>query len=882
MLAYGFYTISALRCRLSEINRARSPLRPPHAMTPPRLSAISCALTIAVLVSVAPRPAAAQTTIDRWLVLGPTPVLQPFGSAASDSSVLGNWRLRVDGSWPREGGTVPAPSGAALRWSRGDGSAASATMVYAAAYISSERWQRLTLESELAADEARRVWVDGARVTGTSVTLTRGKHMVLVQRAARGSAALGALSLRFNPAESGAVLVASLDPLHAPTWRELHSVRSVNTIATNPTGTRVAVVLRARDASADRTDTWLEVREVTGGKLLNEWRNGAPASPRWSPDGSRLALAVASDKPGSVGRDVMIWNAATNSSARVLRSESVASIVGWSPDGARIYYLGVERASRDSAAKPGAMTRLTEVWQRFGDSPDKMHLFAVNVAEGTRTTVVGDSAVGLAGASLSPDGKTIVFSRSVNHGEGPPWLRAELWTLDVATLATKRLLNLTNQAFSAPTTFAWAPDSRAIAFCGSAKEVQARADSTFSVYENELYATSIERPALVHLSEGYVPSVGAGLGCSQLVWNAKDGRIYAPVDAGARSMIARTVRAVTSAVDRTTLETMALPAETMSAFDIAGDAILAAVEGPTTPPSIQRIDLATGRASIVSSPNAGALESLAMPTWSAWSFRNSRGENIESWYWLPPAFDSTAKHPMIVHYYGGTLPMKKEFEERLLWFASNGYVVLMMNPAGAPGYGQKFSDYHANDWGYPAASDIIEGTQQFTATHAYVDASRVGNFGHSYGGFMTMHLLTRTKIFRTGISLAGISNIADYWGAGASGYSYTDGTCPGCYPWNRKDVYVDRSPLFQADNITTPLLLIHGDGDTNVVPTESEQMFTALRMLGREVELIRVAGENHGINSRPAVEEGRDGAMLDWFDKYLRDRPEAWTARWAR
>jgi dipeptidyl aminopeptidase/acylaminoacyl peptidase len=145
-----------------------------------------------------------------------------------------------------------------------------------------------------------------------------------------------------------------------------------------------------------------------------------------------------------------------------------------------------------------------------------------------------------------------------------------------------------------------------------------------------------------------------------------------------------------------------------------------------------------------------------------------------------------------------------------------------------------------------------------------------------------MHLLTRTKIFRTGISIAGISNIADYWGAGNSGYSYTDGTCPGCYPWNRKDIYVDRSPLFSADKITAPLLLIHGTGDNNVVPTESEQMFTALRMLGREVELIRVDGENHGINSRPSVEEGRDGAMLDWFDKYLRDRPEAWQARWSR
>ena len=339
---------------------------------------------------------------------------------------------------------------------------------------------------------------------------------------------------------------------------------------------------------------------------------------------------------------------------------------------------------------------------------------------------------------------------------------------------------------------------------------------------------------------------------------------------------------MTSAVEPTTLEAMDVPGEVVTGFDIAGTVMVAAIEGPTTPAAVHRIDLAGGAASVIASPNEGAFAAVALPTWRPWSFTNSRGEEIESWYWLPPGFDSTRTYPMIVHYYGGTLPMKKNFENRLLWFASKGYVVLMSNPAGAPGYGQKFSNYHANDWGFPAATDIIEGTKAFTAAHRYVDPARVGNFGHSYGGFMTMHLHTRTDIFRTGISLAGISNIADYWGAGNSGYSYTDGTCPGCYPWNRKDVYVDRSPLFAADKIRAPMLLIHGTHDTNVVPTESEQMFTALRMLGREVELVRVEGENHGINSRPSVERERDGAMLDWFDKYLRAQPEAWAQRWKR
>lgn len=839
----------------------------------------TCGLAGLALLAVLGAPqrgrAQAPLTIDRWLVVS-APASAPFGNARTDSATLATWRLATDGAWPIDGKSVSGPNGAALQWKGGDAAVATGSLAYASAYVDSDRWQRVTLT--FAADEPRRVWLDGVRVNGTRLTLPRGKHWLLVQRAVKGSEPT-ALVATIVPA-AGAATTISLDPRRAPTWRDLHTVKSIGDVTLDPTATRVAVVLRQRDMVNDRTNSWLEVREVGTGKLLTELRAGGPSSAAWSNDGKRLALLVATDRAEVPGRDLWTWESTSGASQRVLRGEAISRIVGWSPDGEWLYYEGQERAATPPAAKPGEMRRLTEVWQRFGESPDKQHLYAVNVAQGTRTTLVGDSAVGVAGSALSPDGKTIVFSRSVNTSDARPWLHAELWVLDVATLATRRLLDLTREAFNAPAAFAFSPDSRAVAFCASAKELVTQEDPTFSVYENELYATSLERPALVHLSAGYVPSVGGGLGCSRLTWSAKDGRIYVPVDAGARTLLARTRTAVTSALGAVTLETMPSTTETMGAFDIANGVQVVGVEGPATPTVLQRVDLATGATSTVATPNAAAFVNVAMPTWKAWSFRNARGEDIESWYWLPPGFDSTKTYPMIVHYYGGTLAMKKNFEQRLLWFASNGYVVLMMNPAGAPGYGQKFSNYHTNDWGYPAASDIIEGTQQFVQGHRYVDAARVGNFGHSYGGFMTMHLHTRTTIFRTGIALAGISNIANYWGAGASGYSYTDGTCPGCYPWNRKDVYVDRSPLFSADKIQAPMLLIHGTGDTNVVPTESEQMFTALRMLGREAELIRVAGENHGISSRPSIEEGRDGAMLDWFDKFLRAQPEAWTARW--
>jgi dipeptidyl aminopeptidase/acylaminoacyl peptidase len=140
---------------------------------------------------------------------------------------------------------------------------------------------------------------------------------------------------------------------------------------------------------------------------------------------------------------------------------------------------------------------------------------------------------------------------------------------------------------------------------------------------------------------------------------------------------------------------------------------------------------------------------------------------------------------------------------------------------------------------------------------------------------MTMSLLTKTNIFAAAMAHAGISLIPSYWGEGYWGYAYSAIATANSYPWNRKDIYVERSPLFKADKITTPLLLLHGSVDTNVPPGESTQLFTALRILGRKVEYIQVKGQNHHIlayNQRILWTQ----TILAWFDKWLKKQPEWW------
>jgi dipeptidyl aminopeptidase/acylaminoacyl peptidase len=140
---------------------------------------------------------------------------------------------------------------------------------------------------------------------------------------------------------------------------------------------------------------------------------------------------------------------------------------------------------------------------------------------------------------------------------------------------------------------------------------------------------------------------------------------------------------------------------------------------------------------------------------------------------------------------------------------------------------------------------------------------------------MTMLLVSKTNIFHTAIAHAGISNIASYWGEGYWGYLYSAIATAESFPWNRADIYVGQSPLFNAHKISTPLLLLHGSADTNVPPGESTQLFTALKLLGRQVEYIQILDQNHHIMTY-SKRILWTKTILAWFDRWLKRQPEWW------
>lgn len=275
-------------------------------------------------------------------------------------------------------------------------------------------------------------------------------------------------------------------------------------------------------------------------------------------------------------------------------------------------------------------------------------------------------------------------------------------------------------------------------------------------------------------------------------------------------------------------------------------------------------------------PKKQEFNQLSIGKMEKFSFR-MHNFDIDGRLYYPADFDSTKKYPMIVYYYGGCSPTDRSFEMRYsAWlYTQQDYVVYVINPSGTTGWGQEFAARHVNAWGDYTAGEIIEGVKKVCKTHNFIDIKRIGCMGASYGGFMTQYLQTKTDIFACAISHAGISNITSYWGEGYWGYSYSGAATADNYPWNNAELYTKHSPLFNADKIHTPLLLLHGTSDTNVPIGESIQMYNALKILGREVEFITVKGENHGIVDFEKRLKWNN-TIYAWFAKWLKGDDTWW------
>lgn len=582
------------------------------------------------------------------------------------------------------------------------------------------------------------------------------------------------------------------------------------------------------------------------------------SSAAWMPSGSRLYFT----RTGSNGRELVCVEASSGKET-ILGRNVPSGHITFTPDEKKLIVATTQKGPKEDEA----VYQILEPEDRMPGWRDRSGLAIHDLATDITTPLThGHRNVGL--ADIAPDSKRILFTVSHNRLTKRPTLLTSLYELNLDTYEMTPLVEEDGFILGA----SYSPDGTSVLVSGSPEALGGIGKNLPkgkipNMEEGELFLISLSDGSRKPLTRDFDPSVGS------VDWNRGDGMIYFTAENRDYVSLYR--------LDPTSgeIKEINVPEENITSFSVASDAPTAIFTGEsvTNPGRLYSLDTETLSTTLLDAPRDARFADVAIGECHPWSFRNSRGDTIYGRYYLPADFDPEKKYPMIVNYYGGCSPTSRTFASRYPQsvYAALGYVVLVINPSGATGFGQEFGSRHVNTAGKGVAEDIIEGTKKFCKEHPYVNDKKIGCIGASYGGFMTQYLQTVTDIFAAAVSHAGISDHTSYWGNGYWGYSYSEVSMAGSYPWSDQELYVKQSPLYNAKKINTPLLLVHGAADTNVPVGESEQMFAALKLLGKEAALVEVEGENHWIMDYDKRIKWQN-TIFAWFAKYLQDDPSWW------
>ena len=647
---------------------------------------------------------------------------------------------------------------------------------------------------------------------------------------------------------------------------DLYEFRFLTDAQISPDGERVAYAVKTANAKRDGYQGAIWLMPFAGGPAVQITAGPAhDGTPRWSPDGRRIAFT--SDR-GEVAkgkkrppRNVFLLELAGGEARQLTHFTEDCSDLVWSPDGASLAF--VVRDPKDASDDDDDVRVYDRARYRSDEGglldDRRKHVWLVG-ADGSAPRRVTSGDWDDLQPAFSPDGAEIAFvsnrteQRDLNTVED----------IHVASLAgeTRRITDGAG-SYGNPS---WSPDGETITAYGTECAIGSSARNI------HIWAFAKAGGSRRDLLDGWDRTVGSSVISDMRAqahtlppaWT-RDGRIlFLGSDQGTANAYSCDARGGD------------VRAETVGAHQVVSWSLdaahrrFAAILATTTDPGNLALGEVGGAMRKASCLNDELLGSRYVVSPERVEFTGADGWKIEGWLMKPRGFDPSKKWPLVLEVHGGPhTAYGHSFFHEFHVLAGRGYAVLLTNPRGSHAYGQRFVEACVNDWGGKDYEDLMAGVDHVLA-QGWVDPHRLYVTGGSYGGFMTNWIIGHTDRFRAAVTQRSISNNISAFGTSDIGWHFWQHEMGDATPWRDGEKLVFRSPLSYVTNVKTPLLILHAERDLRCPIEQAEQLFTALKVLGKEAVFVRFPEDNHdltrGGKPKHRVEHAR--RIADWFDAH--------------
>jgi len=646
----------------------------------------------------------------------------------------------------------------------------------------------------------------------------------------------------------------------AITFDDYIALKAVSDPQLSPDGKWVAYTVSIPSLEDNRNVARIWVADARTGKTRAVTNGpGSDRQPRWSPDGKTLAFISTREN----GAQVWVMPIAGGDARKVSSLADGASDPVWLSDGSGLivtsdikWPVNQEIDQRNGEYSTEARIWTGLMWRHWDDfrAGKRQHLFRVDLATGKGTDITPiDHDVPTIATSGDGDVAVALDARTIAFAMHRDTTVADNTNVDIYLIQSdgSEMRQLTASP-GADNTPRFSPDGRYISYLSMERAGFEADRERLMLIENPLGRSA--RPP-VEATPGWNLSIGS------YIWCPNSKCIYAVVEERGRDKIYR--------IDLPSFRRSVVVSDGVNTAVQVGldNKTLVYLHQTNSAPAEVWI---SGKA--LTHHNDSALATLDLPPLEPFGFVGAMGDSVFGWLQKPPGFDPAKKYPLIYLIHGGpqgawTDSWGPRWNNQM--FASRGFVVAEVNFHGSTGYGQKFTDAISQHWGDYPFEDVMKGVDA-VAQLPYVDSTRMGAAGASYGGYMIYWIAGHTNRFKVLVAHDGVFNTVSM--AGSTEELWFPDWEFGGSPYKTRDLYEKWSPMNHVSDWKTPLLVVHSQLDYRVDLSEGYQAFTAAKRMGIDSKFLYFPDEGHWV-LRPRNRRIWWGTVLDWLEVHLNERP---------